>query len=282
MMNPIDYLLIGNMTADLLPDGSYTAGGTVSYAAPVARAFDLNVGIVTRAKAGEPLLDVLRPHAALHVIESPETTIFENIYTPHGRVQYVRGVAEDITADLIPSEWLGARMVHMAPIAREANHIEILDRFPDAVVLFTPQGWLRQWDANGLVSYYDWHNEAMVRRADIIVLSEEDIAQHPEAENLLNGMVKRLVVTRGDKGGTYYIDGQRFTYEAVPAQSVEPTGAGDVFAVSLLCAYQMSGDFHRAIKLAAALGADSTTRIGLDSAPSLATVKAALSTYGIR
>ncbi|HRL11845.1 MAG TPA: PfkB family carbohydrate kinase [Aggregatilineales bacterium] len=280
-MNPVDYLLIGNMTADLLADGSYIAGGTVSYAAPVAQAFGLRVGIVTRTRPGEPLLDTLRPYAALHVVDSAETTIFENIYTPQGRIQYVRGVADDITPAEIPQAWQGALMVHLAPIAREAAHVGILDLFPQATILFTPQGWLRQWDASGRVAYREWHDEAMIRRADVIVLSEEDIAQHPQAEDILRPMAQRLVVTRSDRGGTYYINGERFEYEAVPAQVLEPTGAGDVFAVSLLCAYHLSNDFHRAIRVAAVLAADSLSRAGMDSAPSLETVKAALAAYDI-
>jgi hypothetical protein len=54
--NSVDYLLIGHVTADLQEDGGRLLGGTVSFAALVAKAFGIKVGILTSARAGEPLL----------------------------------------------------------------------------------------------------------------------------------------------------------------------------------------------------------------------------------
>ena len=46
---PIDYLVIGHVTNDIQPDGTQILGGTVSFAANMARALGLRVGIVTCA-----------------------------------------------------------------------------------------------------------------------------------------------------------------------------------------------------------------------------------------
>lgn len=272
----IDYLLIGHMTADLLSDGSRVAGGTVSYAAPTARAFGLSVGIVTNAAPHEPLLDTLRPFAHVHALESATTT-YSNLYDGNHRTQYVRGVAGDIRAGDVPPAWIDAPLVHLAPIAAEAYHAEIFDAFPRAKIMVTPQGWMRRWADDGRVSHQMLRDPNIIARASLVVLSEEDIARSSESESWFAAHVPRLVVTRAEQGGAYYLDGQQYTYDAVAVTPIDPTGAGDVFAASLLCAWHHVDDFHRAVRVAACLAADSVLRRGTaSSAPAPHTVQAAL------
>jgi hypothetical protein len=45
-LEPVDYLIIGHLTRDLLPSGS-RLGGTAAYSALTARALGLRVGILT-------------------------------------------------------------------------------------------------------------------------------------------------------------------------------------------------------------------------------------------
>ncbi|MDO9065583.1 MAG: ribokinase, partial [Chloroflexota bacterium] len=47
----MDFVVIGTLTKDLLPDGSFTLGGTVTYSAVTARNLELAAGIVTSADA---------------------------------------------------------------------------------------------------------------------------------------------------------------------------------------------------------------------------------------
>ena len=67
MTSEIDVLLIGHMTADVVPGGRML-GGTVSYAAPTYASFGHHVGILTSAAYNEPLLRYLLPHGKLMVI----------------------------------------------------------------------------------------------------------------------------------------------------------------------------------------------------------------------
>src|SRR3989337_556742 len=53
-LGPIDYLIIGHLTRDLIPRGA-RLGGTVTYAGLMARALGLRVGIVTSWAADLPL-----------------------------------------------------------------------------------------------------------------------------------------------------------------------------------------------------------------------------------
>lgn len=270
-----DYLLIGHLTADLTPNGRLL-GGTVSYAARVVQAFGLKVGMVTSATPDEPLLAQLSPYVAQQIVlPAASTSTFENIYGPGGRVQYIRGVASKITAADIPPAWLGAPLVHLAPLTDEVDP-QIAHPFKDATVLLTLQGWLRRWDADGRVRFKPWFDADVLRDIDIVVFSEEDIAEAPELEAQFAGAVRHLFVTRAEQGGTYYRDGQPTTYSTPQVELVHPTGAGDVFAAALLCALHATGDMERAIRVAAQLAATSVTRLGLDSAPTPEEVQLAL------
>ena len=271
----IDYLLIGHMTADLTPGGRI-AGGTVSYAARTAAAFGLRVGLLTSATADEPLLDGLRPYAEIRSIPAAQTTTYENIYTPEGRIQYVRGVAAPIRAEDVPADWLTAPLVHLAPIAGEIDP-PVAHRFPRSMTLLTLQGWLRQWGEDGRVHFRRWHDADVLKSINMTVFSEEDIVESPDMEAAFAATVEHLLVTRAENGGTYYRNGQPTTYTTPRVELVNPTGAGDVFAASLLASLPaLNYDMHKAIQVAAQLGAICVTRFGIDGTPTPEEVQAAL------
>lgn len=270
-----DYLLIGHATADLTPEGRLL-GGTVSYAARTAQAFGLSVGVLTSTAEGEPLLEQIAPFATIVSMPAASTSTFENIYLPTGRVQYVRGVAEKLNASHVPEGWFDAPLVHLAPLTDEVDP-QIAHRFTHSTVLLTLQGWLRRWDGDGRVWFKRWFDPEVLKSIDIVVFSEEDILEAPELEQEFAGAVQHLLVTRAERGGTYYHNGQPFTYTTPQVELVHPTGAGDVFAAGLLASLpRFNGDMQKAAQVAAILAAHSVTRKGLDSAPSAHEVRAAL------
>jgi sugar/nucleoside kinase (ribokinase family) len=271
-----DYLIIGHVTADLTPE-QRQIGGTVTYAAPVAHSFGLPVKVVTSTAPGEPLLEELLPYLDdVVVVPAQKTSTFENIYTPQGRVQYIRGVAASLTAADIPEAWLTASLVHLAPLTDEVAP-DVAALFPDATVLLTLQGWLRTWGDDGRVHFKRWFDRDVLKHIDIVVFSEEDIREAPELEHLFAEAVPHLFVTRAAQGGSYYRDGQRFEYITPQVDELIPTGAGDVFAAALLCSlHRVNGDMHAAAQVAATLAAYSITRAGLDSAPTEAEIQQAL------
>jgi sugar/nucleoside kinase (ribokinase family) len=252
-------------------------GGTVSYAARVANAFGLRAALLTSAAQAEPLLEELNPYVIEAVVlTGSATSTFENIYTPEGRIQYIRGVAASILSDHIPESWLSTPLVHLAPLTDEVDP-QIAHRFKDSTVMLTLQGWLRRWDSDGRVRFKPWFDPDVLRDIDIVVFSEEDIAEAPELEAQFAGAVEHLFVTRAERGGTYYHNGQPTSFSAPSVELVHPTGAGDVFASSLLCSYhRWNHNMAVAVRVAAALAAISVTRLGLDSAPTASEVQKAL------
>jgi hypothetical protein len=264
-MPTIDYLLIGHVTADLIPGGR-VLGGTVSYAAPIVHAFNHRLGMLTSAAASEPLIDPLREYADVSVRLAAATTTFENIYRDGGRTQYVHSHAEPLSYASIPNGWLDAPLVHLAPLVNEVDPT-IASQFPDATVLLTPQGYMRQWGSDGKVNFKYWLDQDMLRAVDILVCSRQDIADAPELEYKFGDYVDHVIVTNGDQGGMYYHDGIAEPYAAYPVVETDPTGAGDVFAAALLSSMLFfDRDLRAAIKVAARLAAISVTRMGANPA----------------
>ncbi|HYO88165.1 MAG TPA: PfkB family carbohydrate kinase [Candidatus Limnocylindrales bacterium] len=276
-----DYLLIGHVTADLTPQGR-VAGGTVSYAVRTAHAFGLHVAVLTSTMPDDPVLDEIRPYAhELIVLPATETTTYENIYTSEGRVQYVRGVAAPIEPADIPAHFRQAKVVHLAPIAGEINPSIAALFAPEANVLLTLQGWLRRWDADGRVHFKHWFDPEALQHMDIVVFSEEDIVESPQMEQEFHSAVEHVFVTRAEKGGTHYHWGVPRQFSTNPVEAVNPTGAGDIFATSLLASlFNLGNDFERATQVACALGAHAVTRVGLVSAPTPEEAAAALAEVG--
>ena len=98
-LEPVDYLVIGHVAHDLTTEGP-RLGGTAAYSALTAQALGLRVGILT-AHGPETSLAPLEDIPII-AIESPNSTIFENIYTEQGRIQYLRAQATRLDFNYVP------------------------------------------------------------------------------------------------------------------------------------------------------------------------------------
>lgn len=258
------YLAIGHICQDLLP-GGWMFGGAATYSSRMAHALGCQVQVVTSLRSD---VDVRPALADVEVVNYPSehTTTFENIYTSAGRRQTLHAVAERLTPELFPAS-LAADIVHLAPIAQEVD-LGWLNRFPGALVGVTPQGWLRQWDQQGRISPIGWAEAAEVLpRADVVIISSEDVAHDEAVVQHWAAQARLLVVTRGAHGCTVH---QNNSVTAVPTHSVEivdATGAGDIFAASFLVRLRQTGDPVAAARVANCLATQSITRRGLESIP---------------
>lgn len=281
---PVDYLLIGHITADLLPEGTRCPGGTVAYAARAAHAFGLRVGVVTSAVPGDSVLDALTPYAQVALVPAEATTTFENRYQNRQRSQYLHGLAAPLQAKHIPTVWQSAPLLHIAPIAGEASDPAILARFDAEITtrMLTLQGWLRRWDADHQVRFRRWFDRTILKDIDILIFSEEDIREAPDMEAELVGCgIRDLFVTQSARGGKHYHAGRVQHYTTPQKIEQHPTGAGDIFAACLLSGLHKSGDMQTAIALAATLAADSVTWPGLSGTPTHEQIEAKLYSHAI-
>ena len=100
----VNYLILGHVTKDLLPDGDYTIGGTATYAARTALAMGCRVWVVTSVA---PDFDLDSALSGCEVVRLPaeQTTTFENVYLPSGRQQFLHALAEPLSLRAVPQRW---------------------------------------------------------------------------------------------------------------------------------------------------------------------------------
>jgi hypothetical protein len=264
ILEPVDYLVLGHVAHDLTP-GGYRLGGTAAYSALTAQALGLRVGIVT-ASGPETSLEALNGIPVI-ALESPKSTTFENIYTDHGRVQYLRAQASRIKFMNVPEVWRRTPIIHLGPIANEMDEILPEGFFPDLLGL-TPQGWMRQWDSEGRVSRTEWANaDAALVRAGAVVISREDVNGDDELIEHMAHETRILAVTEDAAGAVLYWNGDRRRFRAPKVKEVDATGAGDVFAAAFFIRLLKTRDPWEATRFATLVASRSVTRVGLDGIP---------------
>ncbi len=240
------YLVIGHVSEDIAPSGT-RLGGSFTYSAITAYNLGERVGGITSTASNLQLPDVFRNIDVIRV-PSPVTTTFENIYVNSKRKQFIRALASSIRPQDIPGAWLGADIVHLAPVAQEVSP-EIARLFTQSFIGVTPQGWMRRWDANGKVYRKPWSGaEDILKLADAVVLSADDIYGGEKIIAQYAQFTKVLVVTRGADGADLHYQGQVHHFPAFPAVEIDPTGAGDVFAAAFFVKLHRGGDPFPAVR----------------------------------
>jgi sugar/nucleoside kinase (ribokinase family) len=261
------YLVIGHVTKDLVPDGSFRYGGTATYSALAADRLGLRVGVLTSAETDLALFPET-PSVAVHRRPAGSTTTFENIYEGRSRRQYVRAVADVLTPGDLPDGWGEVPIVHLGPVAQEID-VALAARFPRSFLGVTPQGWLRRWNGQGLVEPEEWLLAAeILEQVDVVVLSPEDLGGDLEAVGRLADMARLLVLTVGDGGAVIYRSGSTVRVPAYEAAEVDPTGAGDVFATAFLIRMAETGDPLDAARFANCVSSFVIEGIGPSNMPS--------------
>lgn len=263
-LRPVDYLLIGHVAVDLTPLGKQL-GGTVSYSALTAKAMGLRVGMVTSAGADAPLhvLDGIQ----IYNLPTEQSTVFENVYTPHGRKQTLHHRAAAISFEHVPQVWRDAPIIHLAPIAQEVDPA-LAGMFPSSWVGVTPQGWMRGWDEIGSVFAAAWENsEQILGQAGGVVMSLEDINRDLERVEWMAHHARLLCLTEGADGAVLHWHGDRRRYRPIRVEEVDATGAGDIFAAAFFARLRDTKDPWEAARFATNLAAHSVTRVGLQGIP---------------
>ncbi|WP_029417330.1 ribokinase [Brevundimonas bacteroides] len=103
-------------------------------------------------------------------------------------------------------------------------------------------------------------SEALVRRADLIVVNEGEAAFYGDALHAGGG---RVVVTQGARGAEMYQRGLRLAAATPPAvTAIDATGAGDAFVGAITVALIEGMDAEAALSFACAAGALAATRAG--------------------
>jgi sugar/nucleoside kinase (ribokinase family) len=280
-----DFLTIGHVTRDILPDQTFSLGGTVTFAALTAYHLGLVAAITTCADA-ELLADlpVRLPEIGLAVRTSSATTAFVNTYHEGFRTQYLRARADQLQLEDVPETWRKASVVLFGPLDQELSPalVRLFPRHPGSIFAATPQGWLRRWDENDRVLPTPWTAAGeILPLLDVLILSHDDLlpfanSNRTDADTMLSQWSMRvplLVATDGRHGATLFQHGIAERFPAYSAHEVDPTGAGDVFAAAFLVHYHRHSDPRKAVDFANCVASLSIEHVGIAGIPTLEMVR---------
>jgi sugar/nucleoside kinase (ribokinase family) len=236
----------------------------------------LNVAVVTSVRHDDPVLADF-PAIPLARVQSETSSVFVNEYIGNTRKQILRSRAQPLTFDDVPGNWRESPIVHLAPLTDEVDPA-LARAFPNALVAVTPQGWMRQWDSEGVISFKPWeHADTLLPIVGACILSEEDIHRDRALEAHYASLANMLVVTRAENGCTIYRKGhERAEIPALRVDVVDATGAGDIFAGIFLTLFHRTQDALNAARVACRLASISVTRVGLAGLPEVGEIEAAL------
>jgi sugar/nucleoside kinase (ribokinase family) len=228
----IKYTCIGHCCHDIANEG-FTLGGTVSFAALMARALECDVTIITSVGNDFIFENVFADRGIeFNNILSQNTTVFKNIYDENGRTQYLLSKAKNIqTQDLSFSEKYEG-IVHIGTICDEVD-FDIISNIKANLIGANIQGWLRQTDGQKKVfpKSIDW---SQLKGIHVVVLSEEDIYGMENVVDQLILHVEIVVLTKAENGATLFHKGKQENFPSFPVAQKNATGAGDIFTTAFL------------------------------------------------
>lgn len=255
-----DFLAVGHICYDLVSN-SKVMGGAAAYATGTAKVLGCRAAALTSSAADDDWLDVL-PGIMIERVVASQTTLFENIYLPEGRVQTIHAVASRLGPEDLPDHWSRSPIVHLAPIANEVDP-RLIEQFSNCLVGVSPQGWMREWDESGRVRAVRWaHAPTILPLAAATFLSNEDLVAAADLDYYLQ-YATLLVMTAGADGCTVYWGDDIRHFPAPAVEPLESTGAGDIFAAAYLVRLQQTGgDPWEAAQFANAVASRSVTQAG--------------------
>jgi sugar/nucleoside kinase (ribokinase family) len=264
------FVVVGHVVRDIVPQG-WRLGGTATYAATQAQRLGLTVGVATHVGPEIELGDAL-PGALIAGSPSPESTTFQNVYEGGRRRQSVLSRAEPMSKDDIPKEWRSAPLALLGPVCGEVP-AGLGREFSGPLVAAAAQGWLRRVDKRRRVRTWAWDGPPFWAGCSVLFVSDEDLGERREQLARWCAEVPIVVLTRNRRGARVHAEGGWRKIAAFPAQEIDPTGAGDVFAAAFLARYHETDDMAETMRFASAASACSIEASGVAGIADRATIE---------
>jgi sugar/nucleoside kinase (ribokinase family) len=239
--------VIGNLARDRIDGVTLRPGGAPFHCARALRLLAGRGRIVAKCAEADRA-SLVAPLVALGVPvtwrPSGATSAFAISYRGDRRQMTVEALGEPWSVHdavgWVAAALAGSRWLHVAPLARSD--------FPPATLAELRRGRTLSFDGQGLVRAprtgplvldTDFDPE-LLRHVDILKLAEEEAEQLVSLTNSASFAelgVPEVVVTLGSAGAIVWREGALERIPARPvARGVDPTGAGDAFAVTYLAA----------------------------------------------
>ena len=260
-MQEIDFLAIGHVCHDWTPAGN-VLGGTTSYASFFAKKMNLQTAILTSFGSDFEFQNRFQ-NISLHSIPTDQTTFFKNVYDGSHRQQFLLEKSNNIFTNHIPGNFQQPKMVLLGPIANEID-FGILDDFENSMIAVCPQGWMRRWNSDGKVFHQMLDDWSVFQKADIVILSEEDLNFQMNLIPKLAALFNILVMTKGENGADVFFNNNKHTFPSFPTNMIDPTGAGDIFATAFLIHFFETKDIAQAANFANAAASFCIEKKGIE------------------
>ncbi len=243
-----EVVIAGSGCRDIAPDDprGWRLGGGVTYAALTCARLGVRtaavIGLDPQAYESHELELLAAAGVTLLRVRLPLGPVFRNVDAPGGRIQTCLEPGLPLPHVAVPLAWRVAPAWILAPVAGELDDAWA-DPIPaDGFVALGWQGLLRTLRAGTRVERRAPAAGRLVRRADVIGVSEHDVAPGTSPADLapLLHPGAWLVFTHGIAGGriaevTADGLGSVVHYPAVEAVAeVDATGAGDTFLAALV------------------------------------------------
>jgi len=272
-------LAIGHTARDEF-GGEWRLGGTALYAAATAARLGVEVTLVTRVGDGERAALVERCRElgiALVALGGNVSTTFAFSYDAAGvRTLKLRARARGIAVADLPAALPRPDAVVFGSIAHELGGALYVS-LRGAVRVVAAQGYLRTWDADGLVRPRRWDDAAgVLAEVDAAVVSEEDLAGDEGLAAAWSRLAPAVVVTVAERGAHLWRDGARDDVAGFPVAAVDQTGAGDAFAAGLAVGLAEGRVMVEAVRFANAVASFAVQGRGTSALGDRASVEARL------
>lgn len=272
--------VVGHITKDLIRIPGKVdreqEGGSAYYVSVALASLGCAVTVVTRVRADEEALllgDLTRRGIRVVNAPSPETTVFENVYTDEAltsREQWVRSVAAPLRAGDVAG--LRADAFHVGPLTRAEISVDVLAaiREETPLVALDAQGMLRQV-VDGRVSLARWPElDRALPHVDVLKVDDTEAFElvgtrdaDEAAARLARAGAREVLVTFANRGSLVHVGGTSERIDVVrPRAHVDATGCGDTYVAGYLYARLAGEPPAAAARFAAAAASLKLERYG--------------------
>ncbi|HEY6835189.1 MAG TPA: PfkB family carbohydrate kinase [Gaiellaceae bacterium] len=234
--------VVGNLSLDRVEGGPPRAGGPPFWAARALRALGARALVAAKCADGDRAL-LARPLVALGIpvlwLGGHSTAAFSIRYEGDHREMTVDGIGDSWTPEDVRG--LGdPRWVHVGALAQtDFPAATLAELAVGRRLLFDGQGLVRPPRTGPLELHADYDPDVL-SHVSVLKLAEEEarvLVDEPDEAGLRALGVGEIVVTLGSQGSLVFADGRLERVAAQPVSGpVDPTGAGDAFAVAYMAA----------------------------------------------
>jgi sugar/nucleoside kinase (ribokinase family) len=232
--------LVGSLSLDRVEGAPPRIGGAAYHGGRALRLLSHPGRIVSKcAQADRRLLlpQLVALGVPVTVWTGDVTHAFSIEYDGDSRSMRVDAVGDSWLPDELAGALAGTDGVHVAPLLRSDFSPEALAQIARGRRLsLDGQALTRPGRAGALELDADF-DPALLEHVSILKLAEEEarvVVGEPDEAALEDLGVPEVVVTFGERGSLVYSKGRLERVEAYPISPVDPTGAGDAFAVTYL------------------------------------------------